>query len=305
MQLREAKRLRNEAETTVSACKKDVITARKERDRAHDEAERRIREMKESLSSREEAARAKEARLNDIEADVEGEVGKRVSELGAERLDSLERDYKSKSKALDERFNKMTAGYKGRYYMALYYGILVTVIMAVISETFRTETLSFVSTVAKGMITIGDGLISLGGIVARLGDKIPQDVIAFIIHWLLQIAVTGGSIFGIVLLIVWSANKFIGFIKNKFADEMTVSIMLMVLAVIVICADYVALLPINLILLYIVIFLFYIVIREFIEWDNGEAKKQLLVNIGLVIILVAVIWFGLRSITETLSNLSH
>jgi len=86
---------------------------------------------------------------------------------------------------------------------------------------------------------------------------------------------------------------------------MTVAIMLMALAVIVIGADYVALLPVNLILLYILIFVGYIVVRAFLEWDDAEAKKNLLVNVGLAVFIIAAVWLGLRSLAQSLSELAH
>lgn len=305
MQLREARRLSQEATTTVSAAEAEAESARQEASRARRDADAKVRQMKEDLSDRERAATAKEHRLNEIQADVEGEVGKRVMDLGTKKLNALEKDYKAKNKALDDKYDKMTASYKGRYYMALYYGIVVTVLMAVLSETFRNEVAVFFTTLFDGLFAIGQGMIDLGGLVAKLGDMIPQETVAFIVHWLLQIIVTVGAIAGLLLLIAWGVSKFVAFFKEHYADEMTVAIMLMALAVIVIGADYVALLPVNLILLYILIFVGYIVVRAFLEWDDAEAKKNLLVNVGLAVFIIAAVWLGLRSLAQSLSELAH
>lgn len=305
LQLREAKRLSQEASTTVSAAEAEAESARQEASKAKRDADAKVRQMKEDLSDREKAATAKEARLNDIEADIEGEVGKRVLDLGTKKLNALEKDYKAKNKALNDKYDKMTAGYKGRYYMALYYGIVVTVLMAVLSEVFRNEVAVFFTTLFDGLCTIGQGLVDLGGLVAKLGDMIPQETVAFIVHWLLQIIVTVGAVAGLMFLIVWGISKFIAFFKEHYADELTVAVMLMALAIIVIGADYVALLPVNLILLYILVFIGYLVVRAFLEWDDAEAKKNLLVNVGLTVGIIVLVWIGLRSIAQSLSELSH
>ena len=305
LQLREAKRLSQEASTTVSAAEAEAESARQEASKARRDADAKVRQMKEDLSDREKAATAKEARLNDIEADIEGEVGKRVLDLGTKKLNALEKDYKAKNKALNDKYDKMTAGYKGRYYMALYYGIVVTVLMAVLSEVFRNEVAVFFTTLFDGLCTIGQGLVDLGGLVAKLGDMIPQETVAFIVHWLLQIIVTVGAVAGLMFLIVWGISKFIAFFKEHYADELTVAVMLMALAIIVIGADYVALLPVNLILLYILVFIGYLVVRAFLEWDDAEAKKNLLVNVGLTVGIIVLVWIGLRSIAQSLSELSH
>lgn len=305
LQLREAKRLSQEASTTVSAAEAEAESARQEASRARRDADAKVRQMKEDLSDREKAATAKEARLNDIEADIEGEVGKRVLDLGTKKLNALEKDYKAKNKALNDKYDKMTAGYKGRYYMALYYGIVVTVLMAVLSEVFRNEVAVFFTTLFDGLCTIGQGLVDLGGLVAKLGDMIPQETVVFIVHWLLQIIVTVGAVAGLMFLIVWGISKFIAFFKEHYADELTVAVMLMALAIIVIGADYVAMLPVNLILLYILVFIGYLVVRAFLEWDDAEAKKNLLVNVGLTVGIIVLVWIGLRSIAQSLSELSH
>lgn len=305
LQLREAKRLSQEASTTVSAAEAEAESARQEASRARRDADAKVRQMKEDLSDREKAATAKEARLNDIEADIEGEVGKRVLDLGTKKLNALEKDYKAKNKALNDKYDKMTAGYKGRYYMALYYGIVVTVLMAVLSEVFRNEVAVFFTTLFDGLCTIGQGLVDLGGLVAKLGDMIPQETVVFIVHWLLQIIVTVGAVAGLMFLIVWGISKFIAFFKEHYADELTVAVMLMALAIIVIGADYVAMLPVNLILLYILLFIGYLVVRAFLEWDDAEAKKNLLVNVGLTVGIIVLVWIGLRSIAQSLSELSH
>jgi len=214
LQLREAKRLSQEASTTVSAAEAEAESARQEASKARRDADAKVRQMKEDLSDRERAATAKEHRLNEIQADVEGEVGKRVMDLGTKKLNALEKDYKAKNKALDDKYDKMTASYKGRYYMALYYGIVVTVLMAVLSETFRNEVTVFFTTLFDGLFAIGQGMIDLGGLVAKLGDMIPQETVAFIVHWLLQIIVTVGAIAGLLLLIAWGVSKFVAFSKN-------------------------------------------------------------------------------------------
>ncbi len=305
LQLREAKRLSQEASTTVSAAEAEAESARQEASKAKRDADAKVRQMKTDLSDREKAADAKEARLNEIEADVEGEVEKRVLTLGSKKLNALEKDYKARNKALDDKYDKMTAGYKARYYMALYYGIVVTVLMAVLSEVFRNEVAVFFTTLFDGLLTIMQALIDLGGWVAKLGDMISQEIVAFIVHWLLQIVITGGVGVLIVVLLMMALLKFIEVFKEHFADELTVAIMLLILAVIVIGADYVALLPINLILLYILAFIGYVLIRAFISWDDAEAKKSLLVNVGTAVFIIVAIWFGLRIIAESLSELAH
>ena len=303
MQLREAKRLSREAETEVSAYKADAENARSEANQARRDADAKVRQMKQDLSDREKAADAKEARLNEIEADVEGEVGKRVDNLSTKKLNALEKDYKAKNKALNDKYDRMTTGYKGRYHISLFYGILVTVLMGGISDTFRSEVSTFFVNLFYGLAEIVSGIWNIGGFVAKLGDMLDSGIVGAIIHWILQLVVSVGGGALLVALAINGIVKFKEFFKKNYADEITVLVMLMALAVIVICADYVALLPVNLIVLYILVFVGYMVIRAFMAWEDEEAKKNLLVYVGLTIFIFLAVWFGLRSLASDLREL--
>ncbi len=305
LQLKEAKRLSREASTTVSAAEAEVESARQEASRARRDAEAKVRQMKVDLSDRERAATEKEARLNDIEADIEGEVGKRVLDLGTKKLNALKKDYKAKNKALNDKYDKMTAEYKTRYYLSLYYGIVVTAFMAIVSDAFRSEFATFFIKLFEGFSELVMGIWNLGGFVAKLGDMIPHEIVAAIVHWILQLVI---SIGGGALLVILAINGFIKFkdvFKKHFADEITVAIMLLILALIVIGADYVALLPVNLLLLYILSFIAYMLIRAFLSWDDTEKKKNFLVYTGLAIFIIVVVWFGLRNLARDLAELTR
>jgi len=304
LQLKEAKRLSQEASTTVSAYKADAESARKEADKAKTDADAKVRKMQKDLSDREKAADAKEKRLNDIEADVEGEVGKRVLELGTKELNKLEKNYKAKNKELNDKYDLMTAGYKMRYYMSLYYGIVITVLTAAFSEVFRKEFITFFSKFFEGFAELVMGIWNIGGFIAKLGDMIPQETVAFIVHWILQLVVSFGGGFVLVILAINGFMKFKDMFKEHFADEITVAVMLLILAIIVFGADYIALLPVNLLLLYILSFIAYMLVRAFLAWDDAEAKKNFLVYTGLTIFIIVVVWFGLRSLARDLAELT-
>lgn len=268
------------------------------------EADKQVRDMKSALASREKAVDAKEKRLNDIESDVEGEVGKRVLELGTKKLNKLEKDYKAKNKELDDKYYMMTAGYKMRYYMSLYYGIVITVLTAAFSEVFRKEFITFFSKFFEGFAELVMGVWNIGGFVAKLGDMIPQETVAFIVHWLLQLVISLGGGFVLVILAINGFVKFKDMFKEHFADEITVAVMLLILAIIVFGAEYIALLPVNLLLLYILSFVGYMLVRAFLAWDDAEAKKNFLVYTGLTIFIIVAVWFGLRSLARDLAELT-
>lgn len=280
LQLKEAQNLKDEADTTVQAYKDDAELARKEAEKSKADADSKVKKMKSDLEAREKAADEKEALLNDMD----GEAGRRARKL-----------YNDRKRNLDHKYQIMTAGYKGRYYMSLIYGIFITILMAARSEIIINEAAIFFSTIYDGLKTAGLSLIELGGSAAAFGDMIPQKIIAFIAHWLIQLVVSGGIGIAIVFIICMGTGKVVEIFNDRFADEKTAFFVLMGLAVIVIYADKIVLLPVNLILLYILVFAIYMISRAFLELDDAEQKKELILNVGRMVLILGVIWFAFRS----------
>lgn len=221
----------------VHTYKEVADAAKQEVCKAKSDAAEQVLQMQQELSDREKAVAAKEIRLNKIEADVEGEISIRVQRFITKKQKALDNDYKNKEKALDDKYNKMSSGYKTRYYLSLFYGILLTLIKAATSKVIRYEVIIFFKTLFNGLMIITQLSIDLGGCMAKVGDMIPQEYISLISHWLLQIITSGSIIVGVVILLCIGISKFGYVFKKYYADEVTVAFMLLILAVLVNYAD--------------------------------------------------------------------
>ena len=275
--------------------KEDAEKARIEANKAILDADERVWQVEE----REKAVVERETILSDIEAEVKN----RALVLTDQKIKDLKKDYDLKNDDLKKQYESMTNGYKGRYYMSLYYGIVVTVLMALMSGTFRKETTVFFTVFFDGLLVLCQGIGHLCEWIGTLGDKIPQKVIAVIVHWVLKTGIGAVAFVGICFFIIWCVSEFVKFFKEHYADEKTAAIMLMTLAVIVICVDFVSLLPINVILLYIMIFVVYIIVRAFWEWEDEDTKKDLLINVGLIVLAAFILCFGLHTLSQDLKAL--
>ena len=97
-------------------------------------------------------------------------------------------------------------------------------------------------------------------------DKIPQPVVATIVHYLLLIVFVGGIAIGVGFLIFLGASKVFEFYTEDYADTMSLAVFLISLAVSVYFAEPIrAVIPINLLLLLILVHIVYVLIRWYVK----------------------------------------
>ena len=134
------------------------------------------------------------------------------------------------------------------------------------SERFVSDFKAFFGTIWAFLLTALEKLLQLAKWASQIGDKIPQEIVAFIVHWLILIAVVvlvGG---GAVLLLFFGADWVYQNYKSDYADTTSLAVALASLAVIVFFAEPIrAVLPINLLLLLIITHVLYVGVRWYIK----------------------------------------
>ena len=109
-------------------------------------------------------------------------------------------------------------------------------------------------------------LLKGGQWASQLGDKIPQPVVATIVHYLLLIVFVGGIGIGVGVLLFLGASKVFEFYTDDYADTLSLAVFLISLAVSVYFAEPIrAVIPINLLLLLILVHIVYVLIRWYVK----------------------------------------
>ena len=149
---------------------------------------------------------------------------------------------------------------------SLAYGVLCTVFTAVRSERFVSDFKTFFITIWAFLSTALEKLLQLAKWASQLGDKIPQETVAFIVHWLILIAVVvlvgGGAILLLFIGVEWVYQNY----KSDYADTTSLAVALASLAISVFFAEPIrAVIPINLLLLLIITHVLYVGVRWFIK----------------------------------------
>lgn len=202
-----------------------------------------------------------------------GEAAKQSASLKSERQ-SISQDveqratakYLDQKKELDRKFKAQTASYDSFLLGLLLYGVLTTVFTAVRSEAFVSDFKAFFVAIWQFIVNAFQLLLKGGQWASQLGDKIPQPVVATIVHYLLLIVFVGGIAIGVGFLIFLGASKVFEFYTEDYADTMSLAVFLISLAVSVYFAEPIrAVIPINLLLLLILVHIVYVLIRWYVK----------------------------------------
>ena len=174
--------------------------------------------------------------------------------------------YLNQKKELDRKFKAQTASYDSFLLGLLLYGVLTTVFTAVRSEAFVSDFKTFFMVIWQFIVNAFQLLLKGGQWASQLGDKIPQPVVATIVHYLLLIVFVGGIAIGVGFLIFLGASKVFEFYTEDYADTMSLAVFLISLAVSVYFAELIrAVIPINLLLLLILVHIVYVLIRWYVK----------------------------------------
>ena len=174
--------------------------------------------------------------------------------------------YLEQKKELDRKFKAQTASYDSFLLGLLLYGVLTTVFTAVRSEAFVSDFKTFFMVIWQFIVNAFQLLLKGGQWASQLGDKIPQPVVATIVHYLLLIVFVGGIAIGVGFLIFLGASKVFEFYTEDYADTMSLAVFLISLAVSVYFAELIrAVIPINLLLLLILVHIVYVLIRWYVK----------------------------------------
>lgn len=202
-----------------------------------------------------------------------GEAAKQSASLKSERQ-SISEDieqratakYLDQKKELDRKFKAQTASYDSFLLGLLLYGVLTTVFTAVRSEAFVSDFKTFFMVIWQFIVNAFQLLLKGGQWASQLGDKIPQPVVATIVHYLLLIVFVGGIAIGVGFLIFLGASKVFEFYTDDYADTLSLAVFLISLAVSVYFAEPIrAVIPINLLLLLILVHIVYVLIRWYVK----------------------------------------
>lgn len=228
---------------------------------ARKEAEIKVSEIKREYQNKTRKLIEIQQKTEQLKKQVEA-TRSRQKALVVEKADNL---YNRHKKSLENEYKARRASLEGFTLGLLLYGVLVTLFTAIRSEIvisdFKTFFLTIWSFIRDGVET----LWKMANWASQLGDKIPQEIIALIVHWfiiLLVCFVIGG---GVIFLLFTFGTKLINFYEENMADNTSIAVALITLAVEVFFGEWMRTwLPVNLLLLFFLVHGVYMGVRAYL-----------------------------------------
>ena len=254
------------------------------------------------LSTREKMISQKETEADRRAKSQDVEITKLADERIQCQMGQMKKKQRSKEAALLRKFQAMRNKYATITFLSITYGILITIFKALKTDTISEDVAAFRNTLIKTLETLWERSVKAGECVALLGDQIPNQIIANVIHWLLFMLTVVLILGGIGALIILPAKAYIAYFKAKRADEITALAVLMDLGVTVFLSDVIkSIVSANLIFVFLVIFAMYSLIRGIFQLERKEERDAVMKYIFLsgccVVGLVLMIhFFGIAAI---------
>ena len=219
------------------------------------------------------------ARKEQLLADERAEAQRRTTE--AEKLkQSIKADtqkqakemVKAKVKSLEATYQAKTSSHYAYVTGVSLYAVLVTVLTAMRSETFVNDFKTFFEVIWSFICQLVGWLENGANFVAQLGDKIPQEIVATIVHWLLWFIVLFGIGIGAVVLLLIGIAKLVSWYAEDYADNISLGVALVSLALSIFFAEEIrAFVPTNLLLLLIITHVLYVGVRWYVKgWRESR-----------------------------------
>ena len=174
--------------------------------------------------------------------------------------------YEHQRNGLEKEYNAQTVGFDVMIKVLWWYAIVTTIFAAMRSEIFLGDFTAFVDTIWNGICRSGKWIVDIGNVLAQVGDRIPNEMLAIIVHWLLFIIVIIGAVGAVGVQTVIVEKKVAKVYQENCWDVISVGIEVISLVMAVYFGDWIkVLVKLNLVALLLLVQAVYVGIRAYVK----------------------------------------
>ena len=174
--------------------------------------------------------------------------------------------YEHQRNGLEKKYKAKTVGFDAMIIVLWWYAIVTTVFAAMRSGIFLGDFTAFFEALWNGIRRSCKWIVGVAKALAQVGDRIPNEMIAIIVHWLLFIIVIVGAIAVVGILIVIIEKKVTKLYRENCWDVISVGVTVTSLALVVYFGDWIkALVRLNLVALLLLVQAVYVGIRVYVK----------------------------------------
>lgn len=174
--------------------------------------------------------------------------------------------YEHQRNGLEKKYRSKTVGFDAMLIVLLWYAIVTTVFAAIRSGIFLGDFTAFFEVLWNGIRQSCKWIVDVGNELAQVGDRISNETVAIVAHWLLFIIVIVGAAVAVGVLIVIAEKKVAKVYRENCWDVISVGIAVISLAVVVYFGDWIkVLVKLNLVALLLLVQVVYVGIRAYVK----------------------------------------
>ena len=174
--------------------------------------------------------------------------------------------YEHQRNGLEKEYKAKTVGFDVMIKVLWWYAIVTTIFAAMRSEIFLGDFTAFVDTIWNGICRSGKWIVDIGNVLAQVGDRIPNEMLAIIVHWLLFIIVIIGAVGAVGVQTVIVEKKVAKVYQENCWDVISVGIVVISLVMAVYFGDWIkVLVKLNLVALLLLVQAVYVGIRVYVK----------------------------------------
>ena len=174
--------------------------------------------------------------------------------------------YEHQRNGLEKKYKAKIVGFDAMLVVLWWYASVTTIFAAMRSETFLSDFTAFVGTVRKGLCQSGKWIVDVGNALAQVGDRISNETLAIVAHWLLFIIVVVGAAVDVGVLIVIAEKKVTKVYRENCWDVISVGVAVTSVALVVYFGDWIkGFVKLNLVVLLLLVQVVYVGIRVYVK----------------------------------------
>ena len=169
---------------------------------------------------------------------------------------------------LEKKYKQMTTGYESLMFLLAWYSIATTLFTAILSPVFLNDCITFFGTIGKGIINLFREFVTGADSFGQLSNGISNSIVSGIVYWLIA-AIVMGILFIITGFLIIGIGYQVGKIYRKYCwDIISIMVAIMSTAIVIYFGEWIkSVIPINLIVLLLLVYVVYIGIRCYvIDW---------------------------------------
>ena len=167
---------------------------------------------------------------------------------------------------LEKKYKQMTTGYESLMFLLVWYSIATTLFTAILSPVFLNDCITFFGTIGKGIINLFREFVTGADSFGQLSNGISNSIVSGIVYWLIA-AIVMGILFIITGFLIIGIGYQVGKIYRKYCwDIISIMVAIMSTAIVIYFGEWIkSVIPINLIVLLLLVYVVYIGIRCYVK----------------------------------------